>query len=292
MVRLRTLTPSIEVRILAGHPSSVSQALSERDRIAPRPSFTVDAAADGDGFRIAVAGVGRKASDLSRSERHAAGFLALLPALATDFGTRVPHVLADPVEHPEPAIRWRPLLTENVHPKILVGYGDPAVLKTEDGYWLVATSNDAPDAFPILHSSDLEHWEPQGFVFHEGEEPAGRRRAATSPTSGRPRWRGSAMNIGSPSPPARPRTRSRSAWPAAPIRSGRGSTTAQPLITGKPLDTTGLGLDPAQAADERRGDRFPHLRRCRRRPPICSGRTTPTASGRARWRCCSARGRS
>ena len=31
------------------------------------------------------------------------------------------------------AIRWRPLLTENVHPQILVGYGDPAVLKTEDG---------------------------------------------------------------------------------------------------------------------------------------------------------------
>ena len=38
--------------------------------------------------------------------------------------------------------------------------------------WLVATSNDAPDAFPILHSRDLEHWEPSGFVFHEGEEPA------------------------------------------------------------------------------------------------------------------------
>ena len=73
-----------------------------------------------------------------------------------------------PVEHPPAAIRWRPLLTENVHPKILVGYGDPAVLKDDDGYWLVATSNDAPDAFPILHSTDLEHWEPKGFVFPRG----------------------------------------------------------------------------------------------------------------------------
>ena len=34
-----------------------------------------------------------------------------------------------------------------------------------------ATSNDAPDAFPILHSRDLEHWEPRGFIFPEGEQP-------------------------------------------------------------------------------------------------------------------------
>ena len=59
----------------------------------------------------------------------------------------MPHVFGDAVEHPSAAIRWRPLLTENVHPKILVGYGDPAVLRGDDGYWLVATSNDAPDAF-------------------------------------------------------------------------------------------------------------------------------------------------
>ena len=45
-------------------------------------------------------------------------------------------------------MRWQPLLTENVHPQILVGYGDPAVLK--DGRRLLADrdSNDAPDAFP------------------------------------------------------------------------------------------------------------------------------------------------
>ena len=69
-------------------------------------------------------------------------------------------------------MRWRPLLTENVDPKILVGYGDPAVFKDGKGYWLVATSNDAPDAFPILHSPDLQHWEPKGFVFPEGHRPA------------------------------------------------------------------------------------------------------------------------
>jgi hypothetical protein len=43
--------------------------------------------------------------------------------------------------------------------------------RPDDGYYLVATSNDAPDAFPILHSHDLEIWSHQGFVFPEGEAP-------------------------------------------------------------------------------------------------------------------------
>ena len=68
---------------------------------------------------------------------------------------------------PEPP--WRPLITDNLHPHILCGYGDPAVLKTDEGYFLVATSNDAPNAFPILRSADLELWEPAGFVFPDGQ---------------------------------------------------------------------------------------------------------------------------
>ena len=91
--------------------------------------------------------------------------------LAADFGTRLPEIFGDALERPGPTVRWRPLLTENLHPQILAGYGDPAVLKADDGYWLAATSNDAPDAFPILHSHDLEHWEPKGFVFYQGQEP-------------------------------------------------------------------------------------------------------------------------
>ena len=53
-------------------------------------------------------------------------------------------------------------------PQILVGYGDPAVLKAIEGWWLVSTSNDAPDAFPILHSADLQHWEPRVSSFPRG----------------------------------------------------------------------------------------------------------------------------
>ena len=91
--------------------------------------------------------------------------------LSADFGMRVPHRYdgPPPAEGREPD--WQPLLTENASPRILSGYGDPAVLKTDEGYYLVATSNDAPDAFPILHSHDLATWEPVGFVFPEGQAP-------------------------------------------------------------------------------------------------------------------------
>src|SRR5207302_9462524 len=92
--------------------------------------------------------------------------------LSRDFATRMPHAFTRSNQHPPASFPWRPLLTENVHPQILAGYGDPAVLKTDEGWWLVATSNDAPDAFPILHSDDLSHWEPSGFVFPQGQEPA------------------------------------------------------------------------------------------------------------------------
>jgi arabinan endo-1,5-alpha-L-arabinosidase len=127
-------------------------------------AFEVEARDEGEGFRIRV----RASSGVAKSYFVPADtqqeFTAFYLELAADFGTRLPHMLAAS-EHPAPSIEWRPLLTENVHPRILAGYGDPAVLKAGDGWWLVATSNDAPDAFPILHSTDLQHWDPRGFVF-------------------------------------------------------------------------------------------------------------------------------
>ena len=131
--------------------------------------FEVDAVADGDGSRIAVS-----ADGLTRAYRLPGGsqqdYIDFYAALAEDFGTRPVRGMAGaPTLSEEP--RWQPLLTDNRHPKILYGYGDPAVLKTPDGYYLLATSNDAPDAFPILRSADLVQWEPRGFVFPEGETP-------------------------------------------------------------------------------------------------------------------------
>jgi len=133
------------------------------------PGFDIEAADSGAGVAIAVRSGGEtRVYRLDGTDQeHFAGFYA---ELARDFGTR-PLVKTPklPADMPEPP--WRPLLTENIHPKILAGYGDPAVVKTERGYVLVATSNDAPDAFPILLSDDLEHWTHDGFVFPEGATP-------------------------------------------------------------------------------------------------------------------------
>jgi len=207
-------------------------------------SFNVDAAVTGEGFRLAVSSV-----DASHSYSIASGtqqdFTAFYRDLSRDFGTRVPQVF-DGDQHPEPRIHWRPLLTENVHPQILAGYGDPAVLKADDGWWLVATSNDAPDAFPILHSTDLTHWEPRGFVFPEGHEPSWAAKGRTVADFWAPeiarvgeeywlcftaRQTSNALVIGL----------ARASAPEGPwIDNG------EPLITGSPIDTTGLGFDPKQ----------------------------------------------
>ena len=134
-------------------------------------TFLVDAVDKGEGAQITV----RASDGTTRSYEIAGGeqphYAAFYAALARDFGTRRPH-FAVATHYPSSGTRWKPLLTTNISPQILSGYGDPAVLKTDDGYTLVATSNDAPDAFPILYSDDLEHWRHRGFIFPEGEAPA------------------------------------------------------------------------------------------------------------------------
>lgn len=206
-------------------------------------AFSVDAAAVGQGFTIDVAAGGRSRSYViaTATQHDVASFYR---QLAADFGTRLPHRFAK-VTHCAPEVRWQPLLTKNIHPQILCGYGDPAVLKTEDGYWLVATSNDAPDAFPILHSSDLAHWHPRGFAFPGRASPAwtatGRNVADFwAPEMARvgdefwlvysARQKSGALAIGL----------ARSSSPTGPwIDNGL------PLVTGAAIDAATLGLDPA-----------------------------------------------
>lgn len=105
------------------------------------------------------------------AEREHGAWLDLFRRVAADFGTRAPRggqtFAAPPADD-----RVEPLLTRNIDPRIRDGYGDPAVLRTEAGYYLVATSNDAPDAFPILRSRDLRDWEMAGFVFPRARAPA------------------------------------------------------------------------------------------------------------------------
>lgn len=135
------------------------------------PTFIIDAGDLGEGSRLHVAsseGVNHSFVLPGSEYQHYSNFFA---ELAQVFGTRLPHLREPAGNLPLAPKSWQPLLTENIHPQILSGYGDPAVIKTDEGYWLVATSNDAPDAFPILHSDDLIHWEHRAFVFPQGQQP-------------------------------------------------------------------------------------------------------------------------
>ena len=219
--------------------------MADTSSTAPSTAFSVDARADGDGFRILVGSRG-SSRDYEIATATQQDFSAFYRELAHDFGTRVPHVYADVVEQPTASIPWRPLLTENVHPQILVGYGDPAVLKDGSDYWLLATSNDAPDAFPILHSSDLEHWEPRGFVFPSGREPAW---AATGRNTA-DFWAPEMARVGNEYWTVFTARQANNALAIglarAPSPVGPWIDNGAPLITGKPVNTTGLGYDAGQ----------------------------------------------
>jgi beta-xylosidase len=132
--------------------------------------FHIDAVAEGEGTHFVVSRGGET------RRYHVPGgeqddYTRFYREIGRDWGTRVPHDFDNPrgLGPAEPG--WQPLITENLEPRIKVGYGDPAVLKTDRGYFLVTTSNDSPDAFPILRSDDLQRWEPVGFVFPEGQAP-------------------------------------------------------------------------------------------------------------------------
>jgi arabinan endo-1,5-alpha-L-arabinosidase len=109
-------------------------------------------------------------------DRRQASYLDAFADWARDWGCRAP---LSRREAPQPSFEapLRPLLTRPVSPRILYGYGDPCVTRAVDPttgrptYYLLVTSNDAPDAFPILKSQDLADWRLTGFVFAEGRTP-------------------------------------------------------------------------------------------------------------------------
>jgi len=133
-------------------------------------AFTIDAVADGEATDLTVtASDGRvQGYRIAGNQQH--HYAAFYDAVARDFDTRRAHHSEHDLPGPSGA-EWQPLITDNLSPLILSGYGDPAVLRTADGYYLIATSNDAPNAFPILHSDDLVNFTPVAFAFPEGQHP-------------------------------------------------------------------------------------------------------------------------
>jgi arabinan endo-1,5-alpha-L-arabinosidase len=207
--------------------------------------FEVQAEAEGPGARLAVTCGGEtRELRIAGSEHH--DVLEFYRALAREFGTRMPHVYDGPAPDGAPEPDWRPLILENLSPLTFAGYGDPAVLKTDQGYFLTATSNDALDAFPILRSDDLETWTHEGFVFPEGSAPDwtahGRKIgdfwAPEMARVGEEYWlvytarqRSNALAIGL----------AKSDSPTGPWKD-----LGQPLLSGHAINTTGLPDDPDQ----------------------------------------------
>lgn len=136
---------------------------------AESPRFTIDPTAEGEATRLRVISEGKSRDYLIRGGEQT-DYFDFFRELASDFDLRAPHVYQGPVETKETA-GWRPLITTNLSPRTTAGYGDPAVVKVDGGWLLTATSNDGPDAFPLVFSSDLKQWEHRGFVFPEGEMP-------------------------------------------------------------------------------------------------------------------------
>jgi hypothetical protein len=229
--------------------------------------FQVAPRHEGDGFRFDVGGSGTARSYFVPTATQQ-DFTVFFRELADDFGMRMPRAYSRAQERPPAPFKWRPLLTENVHPQILVGYGDPAVLKTDEGWWLIATSNDAPDAFPILHSSDLKKWEPKGFIFPSGHEPSW---SVTGRNTG-DFWAPEMAKVGDEYWTvftARQVSNALAIGLArAPSPLGPWLDNGEPLVTGKPVNTTGLGFDASQPLmsggvidshlflDPRDGDRY------------------------------------
>ena len=253
------------------------------------PSFQVDASEEGEGFRVHVrddSGEDRSYSVPTGTQQDFSKFFASSPATSA---RACPHIFArrrgtaradDPLA--AAADRERP----SADPRRL---RRPGRLQGWQGLLacrhLERRARRLPDP-PFARPRALG---AEGFVFPEGQRPRWCAQGRNVADFWAPEMaQGRRANIGSSSPPARRSNAlaiglARSAGPTGPwIDNG------EPLITGKPLNTTGLGYDARPAAAERRSDRSPPLRRRGRRRPTCSGRTTRTASGRGRWRCCCA----
>jgi hypothetical protein len=119
-----------------------------------------------------------KTKHFGLTSREHVHYMDMYAAIGHEFKIRIPQNRAlqrSPVSEGE----YTALVTDNLSSHILYGYGDPAVLLVDGAdigedrpwYYLVSTSNDAPDAFPIIRSKDLKSWEPRGFIFPRGRTP-------------------------------------------------------------------------------------------------------------------------
>ena len=114
-------------------------------------------------------------ADYVLQNRDHQSYLIFFEKLSSDFNTRLPKIKHKTSSNRTFQGPYREVLTKNLNPDIWYGYGDPAVIRvnhqSENTYYLMFTSNDAPNSFPILKSTDLIDWKPVGYVFPVGKKP-------------------------------------------------------------------------------------------------------------------------
>lgn len=140
-------------------------------RLFPPPDAPFPVAAELTEDRLRIFTPKGASFDYSLGARDQAAWLDLHEAMARDLDLRAP-AARRPFQAAPASVRYQPILTDAIAPEILYGYGDPAVIRWGDEYVLTVTSNDAPDALPILKSRDLKDWRLAGFVFPKGAAPA------------------------------------------------------------------------------------------------------------------------
>jgi arabinan endo-1,5-alpha-L-arabinosidase len=110
-------------------------------------------------------------------ERSSQAYLNFFRQLGAEFDLHVPFKRTKPRPADTAVLPFQVVLEEKLSPDMVYGYGDPAVTKVFDlngfktSYYLLVSSYDAPDSFPILFSQDLANWTFKGFVFPKGKQP-------------------------------------------------------------------------------------------------------------------------
>lgn len=98
--------------------------------------------------------------------------LAVLGLLsAAPLGTLAQVKVKTKLKRAAPAAPARLAPTPIANPVLAGDYPDPSVTKVGDTYWATATSSNWGPTFPLLKSTDLQHWSLVGHVF-PGERPA------------------------------------------------------------------------------------------------------------------------
>jgi len=101
----------------------------------------------------------------------------LFDQLAADFNLHVPQRRLLSASGKADDLDLDVLLSENLSPDMIYGFADPCLTRVFDvngfksSYFLLVSSFDAADSFPIIFSKDLSSWTFRRFVFPKGKQP-------------------------------------------------------------------------------------------------------------------------